>query len=671
MKVVHHAVRAAALFSAAAMVSGAWAQVPGQIFSFEDSENVTVETPNAGTQTWLGGIASLNDAYTRTEGALTRHDPTAGYIWGQSFESDSAHAGAAGFVNHTRSTIGATDGSYSMHIQDPDGGFAWGTQVLFNDINDPRWTALTTGTKIMYEVSTPGGPTPNGLPDYQVGFGAVNFSAGFLTSYNLADVGNEYQFASGPAAQTEFSTQTYIWDSGGQMISAAGSNWPGLTEYVIFHWNQNSPAGVPADYYLDNFRVINELPNRPRWNTIATGEWTNASNWANGVPNSVGAPAIFYGNGAGIGTATTAATVNVNSAVTVGSIIFDAQMTSYQWMGTNGAVTSPNLLPSIVNYTIAGSGNLTLDVASGLSEIYVVAGNHSINVPVNVNDDLRIDTTAGFGQDANPNLRGGGRWSSAPASSLTFGGPVNVGAGLSMRTSGGGSFAFTGGINAAAATVRFNGGRVTIGGNVNAGTLVISPASRVGIAPNGSTTVRTASLTIGDGVNPSAIDITNNGVILDHTGTPADIRALILSGRAGGAWTGPGINSSAAAANGNRFAVGYAEAGDVFGAGGGTFLGQSVDGTTTLARFTILGDANLSGTADISDFALLAANFNVTNTGWRRGDFNYDGKTDISDFAGLAANFNVSVASLPRTTVPEPALGAMALVGLSMLRRRK
>lgn len=62
------------------------------------------------------------------------------------------------------------------------------------------------------------------------------------------------------------------------------------------------------------------------------------------------------------------------------------------------------------------------------------------------------------------------------------------------------------------------------------------------------------------------------------------------------------------------------------------------------------GDANLDEKTDISDFSIVAANFNVPATGWRRGDFNDSGATNIGDFSILAANFNTVA---PRH-VPEP-----------------
>jgi hypothetical protein len=118
--------------------------------------------------------------------------------------------------------------------------------------------------------------------------------------------------------------------------------------------------------------------------------------------------------------------------------------------------------------------------------------------------------------------------------------------------------------------------------------------------------------------------------------------------------------------------VGYAEASAV--GSPATFLGQPVDGTAVLVRYTRQGDANLDGTTGIGDFSLLGANFNQPGK-WNSGDFNYDGTTSIGDFSLLAANYNQSAASgvggRPGA-VPEPAtLGLLTAAAVLGMRRRR
>lgn len=173
----------------------------------------------------------------------------------------------------------------------------------------------------------------------------------------------------------------------------------------------------------------------------------------------------------------------------------------------------------------------------------------------------------------------------------------------------------------------------------------------------------------------ATFDLGSNDMVINYTAASplANVQSLIATGYADGSWTGTGITSSAAASQ-TATALGFAEASDVFTSFPATFSGQSVDDTSVLIRYTIKGDANLDGSANISDFALLAANFNATGSTWYRGDFNYDGTTNISDFALLAANFNLSQPNdLPRgASVPEASsIAILAAVALQGRRRRR
>lgn len=162
------------------------------------------------------------------------------------------------------------------------------------------------------------------------------------------------------------------------------------------------------------------------------------------------------------------------------------------------------------------------------------------------------------------------------------------------------------------------------------------------------TVLRTADgLTITPG---GTFDVGPAGAVLDYTSASplADVRGWLTSGYAGGAWNGAGISSSDASTLERADAVGYAEASELFTSFPATFMGESVDSTTLLMRYTLDGDANLDGSVNISDFSQLAANFNSAG-GWAKGNFNYDNIVNISDFAMLAANFNQSLpGDLPR-----------------------
>lgn len=72
------------------------------------------------------------------------------------------------------------------------------------------------------------------------------------------------------------------------------------------------------------------------------------------------------------------------------------------------------------------------------------------------------------------------------------------------------------------------------------------------------------------------------------------------------------------------------------------------------------GDANLDLVCNISDFAILAANFNQTDVEWEQGDFNKDTVTNIADFALMAANFNTTAPTA--RSIPEPGMAGIGLI---------
>jgi hypothetical protein len=170
------------------------------------------------------------------------------------------------------------------------------------------------------------------------------------------------------------------------------------------------------------------------------------------------------------------------------------------------------------------------------------------------------------------------------------------------------------------------------------------------------------SLTISSG---KALDLGNGALVVDYTGASprSALEAAVASGYAGGAHNGAGIRTSLGS---GTLSLGIAEATETsFGA---NFNGQPLDGSSLIIRYTLAGDVNLDRTVNITDFAVLAANFNQTSR-WSLGDFNYSGTTEIGDFALLASSFNRSIpTSIPRANVPEPAVTAL-LAMATVLRR--
>ena len=172
------------------------------------------------------------------------------------------------------------------------------------------------------------------------------------------------------------------------------------------------------------------------------------------------------------------------------------------------------------------------------------------------------------------------------------------------------------------------------------GLLSVRAGGTATLTSGGSKVLTATSLNVsGTGV----LDLNDNDMIVDYAGASplASIGNMLASGYAGGAWNGPGINSSFAAAD-NNSALGYAEASELFSSFPATFSGQSVDNTAVLIKYTFYGDANLDGSVNLQDFNRLAGNFGQAGKRWSQGDFNFDGTVNLIDFNKLAAHFGAS-----------------------------
>jgi hypothetical protein len=192
-----------------------------------------------------------------------------------------------------------------------------------------------------------------------------------------------------------------------------------------------------------------------------------------------------------------------------------------------------------------------------------------------------------------------------------------------------------------------------------------------------------AGLTISDGGN---VDVANNHIIIAYGSSDpiATIRGYLQTGYNGGAWNGPGIDSSIAALPANsHYGIGYADGAD------GIVTGLS-SGQIEI-KYTLLGDADLDGSVTGSDFTALAGNLGKSGVGWDKGDFLYTGAVTGSDFTALVQNLGKSATgadvAIPTSDyaaidafaeanglmadVPEPtATGWIVFAGIGMLLRR-
>jgi hypothetical protein len=300
-------------------------------------------------------------------------------------------------------------------------------------------------------------------------------------------------------------------------------------------------------------------------------------------------------------------------------------------------------------------------------------------------NDGGVATALQFSGNGTINLNATGNLSGATTVSINAGATVKINANAALGTNG---VAVTNnGLFVVAANQTIGGisgaGALTVGNGTTSNTLTFAPntpANSVG------------SLSI---LGSSTLDIGNHQLFINY-GSGADpmstIYGYLQRGFNGGGWNGPGIISSTSQTptNGFRYGVGWADGNDGTQAVAGLTSGQIE------LKYTLLGDANLDGTVNGSDFSILAANFGLGHANWDQGNFLISSSVNGSDFSALAANFGqgdsgadglvtpADIAALdafaianglPVPTigaVPEPAsIGLLVLAASSALGRRR
>lgn len=341
--------------------------------------------------------------------------------------------------------------------------------------------------------------------------------------------------------------------------------------------------------------------------------WSARSNWSGAVPNFIDATVNF----GSVITQNTSVNLNINA--TVGTINFN----------------------NANRYTIAGASSLTLNTTSGNAQINVIAGSHTINVPLTLAKNTTITVTP-------------------EASSLTISN-----------------------LQATAQALTKTGAGTLVVNNIRAAGLSVAGGT-VRISQNGGTSTVTSLDT-----SAGKLDLTNNKLIVPAgdvgtftAGAYTGITGMIQSGRGDGSWNGAAglLTSMTDATTGVLTTLAIATANETNYAGG-TFGGQSVSASDVLVMYTWGGDADLNGELNGDDYFYIDSNILQSGSvfGFHNGDFDYNGVIDGDDYFILDSNILFAQNSPPFSTgagaplaaIPEPAaLASLLVLGLSLPRRR-
>jgi hypothetical protein len=174
------------------------------------------------------------------------------------------------------------------------------------------------------------------------------------------------------------------------------------------------------------------------------------------------------------------------------------------------------------------------------------------------------------------------------------------------------------------------------------------------------------------------LDLSNNDMDLPGASLTT-VTDQIRQGYNNGNWNGTGgiISSSAASDSTHLTALGVIrniQSGSPLFTSFDTY---AVGASDVLVKYTYVGDANLDGKVDGSDYSLIDNGYLKKMTGWYNGDFNYDGVVDGSDYTLIDNAFNTQGADLTAqiagmAAVPESGtVGTMSIVALAFLGRRR
>ena len=530
------------------------------------------------------------------------------------------------------------------------------------------WTNSNTGLNYLYSEST---SSLSARFDFQLVSNAMLTQPGLQLAADTSDplTGNypssKYPYAYEVFGNNGTTALNGITNSAGNTSLSDLSNASTVLKDLMKPYSGNNNQFVGSDHLpvVADYSLVGVSPLSPTWSGGGNdNNWSTAANWSSAFTN-------------------------------------DSSLT---FAGTTRTSNSNDMLTSVGSITFAnGAGGFIL---SG-SSLFISGGvtNNSANTQT-INLNLTLSAPQQF---------------NAASGNLKIGGTIANG-GNSLTVTGSSNTTITGSVSGAGALVMSGSGTLTLtnsnsysgGSTVNNGTLVVANVNGLGTGGLSVGSGAAAKLSTGTAARPvvvpsvsingnasptGTLDISTSKMVITNTsfaGAQAaysTAHAQVANAFDGFAWDLPGITSSQVQTdinvNGIPTAVGIVLNNDTAGGnlfyGDGTggfpqFAGDSVDFNSILFKYTYIGDSNLDGMVDSTDFGLFLAGYNDPGTaaslGWAVGDYDYSGTVDSTDFGLFLAGYNYYASNpVPLNgaggvqPVPEPAAFLLAALGLAAM----
>jgi autotransporter-associated beta strand protein len=422
-----------------------------------------------------------------------------------------------------------------------------------------------------------------------------------------------------------------------------------------------------------------------------------------------GSAALTLGGAIINGTNATTPTTGLTTAGS-GTVILSATSSTY--------TGSTNVIGGVLDVTgaIASSGSINVS-ASNIGATLILDGTNALNssapitgtttgtalplITVNSSQNLGAITNAGTtnfssGTSTVASFAGTGTLVVAAPVTLTVGNSLNHGGIISSGTinvNAGSSNIITGSIDdpsvghtsylRVANAANLSATHIVQGVlDISTGSTVTIPSNPAGAFNPTSTTPSPTISVVNDLYNnggsssltSGTLDLKNNALIVNDPNEASSIIAAVYNAAdfnpntGSNQWDQAGITSSSALANAGTYALGSLTGTELTNLGSTTFQGLPVTGNSTVVAYTLIGDTELRGTVDGTDYNNVLANYDTAGD-WSQGNFYNESIVSGDDYNAVLNAYDVAAAGGAKGLKPaitrslSPALSPVATSG--------